>query len=190
MDNYPVLGLCYGAQLIAQQNGGNVVASKIREYGRAHLTTKSKNIIFENVKEESQVWMSHADTINNVSDDFEIIATTPDVSVAAFHHKQKQTYCLQFHPEVYHTTEGKTILKNFVYNICGCSGDWTPGSFIDETVEKLKQQLKNDKVILGLSGGVDSGVAAVLLHRAIGKNLYCIFFDNGLLRKNEATQVV
>ncbi len=190
MQNYPVLGLCYGAQLIAHQNQGNVVASKIREYGRAHLHLKAESRIFKNVEEQSQVWMSHADTISSVSTDFDIIANTSDVAVAAYAHKTKPIYCLQFHPEVYHTTHGRTILKNFAYNICGCTGDWTPGSFIDETVEKLKQQLGKEKVILGLSGGVDSGVAAVLLHKAIGKNLYCIYIDNGLMRKNESQQVV
>ena len=188
---YPVLGVCYGAQLMAQQAGGNVMPSKSREYGRAHLNHHNNgDLLLKNVSSSSQVWMSHADTITEVPTGFEIIASTESVKVAAYKIQGEKTFGLQFHPEVVHTSEGKTILANFIFDVCGCTGDWTPGSFIDETVSDLKQQLGNDKVILGLSGGVDSGVAAVLLHRAIGKNLHCIFIDNGLLRKNEFHQVL
>lgn len=188
---FPVLGVCYGAQLMALQGGGKVKASNTREYGRAQLTVQNSGDIFlEDVKDESQVWMSHSDSITEVPDDFKIIASTHDVKVAAYHIQGESTYGLQFHPEVIHSVEGKSLLKNFIYKVCGCKGDWTPGSFIDETVESLKKQLGNDQVILGLSGGVDSGVAAMLLHRAIGKNLHCVFVNNGLLRKNEYEQVL
>lgn len=188
---FPVLGICYGAQLMALQGGGNVAPSKIREYGRAHLAlgNHSKEI-FNHLSAESQVWMSHADTITTVPQGFEIIASTADVKVAAFHIEGEQSYGLQFHPEVVHSTEGKKIIENFLRNVCGCSMDWTPGSFIEETVAALKAQLKNDKVILGLSGGVDSSVAAALLSKAIGTNLTCIFVDNGLLRSGEFDQVL
>ena len=188
---YPVLGVCYGAQLMAQQAGGNVTPSKTREYGRALLKLNGGgDQLWQNVAESSQVWMSHGDTITEIPDSFTVIASTETVRVAAYKVEGEQTFGVQFHPEVVHSAEGKTMLSNFVYDVCGCSGDWTPGSFIDETVAQLKQQLGDDKVILGLSGGVDSGVAAVLLHRAIGKNLHCIFIDNGLLRKNEFSQVL
>jgi GMP synthase (glutamine-hydrolysing) len=190
LENYPVLGLCYGAQLIAHALGGEVAPSNMREYGRAHLTiSNGTDVLFKEAAVNSQVWMSHADTIVKLPEAFEITAATTDVKVAAFRSKSLPVFGFQFHPEVYHSTEGKKMLGNFVYNVCGCRGDWTPGSYIEETVAQLKEQLGNDKVILGLSGGVDSGVAAMLLHRAIGKNLYCIFIDNGLLRKNEAKQV-
>jgi GMP synthase (glutamine-hydrolysing) len=188
---YPVLGVCYGAQLMAQQAGGKVMPSNTREYGRAHLSSHGNgDVLLKNVSASSQVWMSHADTITDVPAGFEVIASTETVKVAAYKINGEKTFGVQFHPEVVHTSEGKTILSNFVFDVCGCTGDWTPGSFIDETVAQLKAQLNNDKVILGLSGGVDSGVAAVLLHRAIGKNLHCIFIDNGLLRKNEFQQVL
>lgn len=188
---YPVLGVCYGAQLMALQGGGKVQPSNTREYGRAQLTVKNRSDVFlEEVADESQVWMSHSDSITEVPNDFNIIASTTDVRVAAYHVNGEKTYGLQFHPEVVHSVEGKNLLKNFIYKVCGCSGDWTPGSFIDETVDALKKQLGNDQVILGLSGGVDSGVAAMLLHRAIGKNLHCVFVNNGLLRKNEYEQVL
>ncbi|MBK7966314.1 MAG: glutamine-hydrolyzing GMP synthase [Bacteroidetes bacterium] len=188
---FPVLGVCYGAQLMALQGGGKVNASNTREFGRAQLSVQNSGDVFlEDVKDESQVWMSHSDSITEVPDDFKIIASTHDVKVAAYHIQGESTYGLQFHPEVIHSVEGKSLLKNFIYKVCGCKGDWTPGSFIDETVESLKKQLGNDQVILGLSGGVDSGVAAMLLHKAIGKNLHCVFVNNGLLRKNEYEQVL
>jgi GMP synthase (glutamine-hydrolysing) len=188
---FPVLGVCYGAQLMAQQGGGKVSPSNTREYGRALLTVKERSDAFmDHVAEESQVWMSHSDSITEVPESFKIIASTTDVKVAAYHVQGENTYGLQFHPEVVHSVEGKNFIKNFVYKVCGFKGDWTPGSFIDETVASLQKQLGDDQVILGLSGGVDSGVAAMLLHRAIGKNLHCVFVNNGLLRKNEYEQVL
>ncbi len=187
----PVLGVCYGAQLMAQRNGGNVIASKIREYGRAKLTTVDQhNELLKEISLDSQVWMSHADTIDKVPDSFEIIASTPSVKVAAFQMKGLPVYGIQFHPEVTHTTEGKNLLRNFVVNICKCEQDWTPDQFVDSTVADLKAKLGNDKVVMALSGGVDSTVAAVLVHKAIGKNLHCIFVDNGLLRKDEFENVL
>ncbi len=187
----PLLGVCYGAQLMAYTNGGEVVPSRMREYGRAHLKTIDGNCeLFKNIPVDSTVWMSHADTIASIPENFEIVAGTADVKVAAFQIKNEKTYGIQFHPEVTHTEIGKTLLHNFVINICGCAGDWTPISFIEESISILKAQLGNDQVVLGLSGGVDSSVAAVLLHRAINKNLHCIFVDNGLLRKDEFTSVL
>ena len=187
----PLLGVCYGAQLMAFQNKGEVLPSKIREYGRANLSSiNEKNVLLKNLTHNSQVWMSHADTIASVPSDFEIIAGTPSVKVAAFQVKGESTFGIQFHPEVYHSTEGKTLLYNFVVDICGCAQSWTSAAFIETTISELKKKLGNDKVVLGLSGGVDSSVAAVLLDKAIGKNLYCIFVDNGLLRKNEFENVL
>ena len=187
----PVLGVCYGAQLMAQQAGGKVAPSKIREYGRAHLQHDTTNdALFNNISAQSVVWMSHSDTITEAPEGFNVIASTNDVKVAGYHITGESTYGVQFHPEVVHSDEGKTMLHNFVINICGCRGDWTPGSFVEETVQQLRTQLGDDQVILGLSGGVDSGVAAMLLHKAIGKNLHCIFVNNGLLRKNEFTEVL
>lgn len=187
----PLLGVCYGAQLLAHQNKGEVLPSKIREYGRANLSTINNDApLLKDLSTGSQVWMSHGDTIASVTSEFEIIASTRDVKVAAFHVKGEKTFGIQFHPEVYHSTEGMKLLRNFVVEICGCKQDWTSASFIETTVSELKSRLGNDKVVLGLSGGVDSSVAAVLLHRAIGKNLYCIFVDNGLLRKDEFVRVL
>ena len=187
----PLLGICYGAQLLAQSNGGKVEPSKIREYGRSMLSIgQSNNILFKGITSTTQVWMSHGDTIMTVPENFEVIAGTPEVKMGAYHVKGEQTYGIQFHPEVYHTTEGLSIISNFVIDVCGCKQDWTPASFVNETIEKLKQTLQNDKVVLGLSGGVDSSVAALLLHQAIGKKLTCIFVDNGLLRKNEFDEVL
>jgi len=187
----PVLGICYGAQLIAQQSGGQVKPSSKREYGRAQLQiVDDGGGILKGVASKSQVWMSHSDTITDIPDGFNLSASTSDVKVASYKIADEYTFGLQFHPEVVHTEEGKIILENFVVDICGCHRDWTPGSFIDETVDWLKNEIGNDKVILGLSGGVDSGVAAVLLHKAIGKNLHCIFVNNGLLRKNEFESVL
>jgi len=187
----PILGICYGAQLIAQSFGGNVSPSEHREYGRANINSIAKeNPLFENINIDTQVWMSHGDTITALPEGFEIIASTETVKVAAFHIKNEDTYGIQFHPEVTHTTQGVDFLKNFIVNICATSQNWTPASFVEETVEDLQNTLKDDKVVLGLSGGVDSSVAALLLHKAIGKNLYCIFVDNGLLRKNEFEEVL
>jgi GMP synthase (glutamine-hydrolysing) len=187
----PLLGICYGAQYLAHCFGGEVMPSSTREYGRANLQfVKPDTQLLNGISANSQVWMSHADTIAKIPTDYEIIASTADVKVGAYQIKNEITFGLQFHPEVYHTTEGLNILKNFVVNICGCSQSWTPDSFIESTVNGLKQKIGNDKVVLGLSGGVDSSVAAVLIHKAIGKNLTCIFVDNGLLRKNEFQKVL
>lgn len=187
----PVLGVCYGAQLMAQQLGGNVAPSKIREYGRAKLTTVDHhNELLKEVSIDSQVWMSHADTIESIPSSFELIASTSSVKIAAFQLKNEKTYGIQFHPEVTHSTEGKNLLRNFVVHICRCAQDWTPDQFIETTIADLKNKLGNDKVVMALSGGVDSTVAAVLVHKAIGKNLSCIFVDNGLLRKGEYEQVL
>ncbi len=188
---YPLLGVCYGAQFLAQNDGGDVMPSEIREYGRANLAyIDTACPLMKSLSPDSQVWMSHGDTILELPESFEVIASTENVKVAGYKVKEEQTFGIQFHPEVFHSVEGPQLLKNFVVNICGCHQDWTPDSFIETTINDLRQKLGNDKVILGLSGGVDSSVAAVLLHKAIGKNLYCIFVDNGLLRKGEYKDVL
>ncbi|KAA9357217.1 glutamine-hydrolyzing GMP synthase [Larkinella humicola] len=187
----PILGVCYGAQLMAHTSGGEVKPSTIREYGRAKLSTlNTENPLLKGLEVNTQVWMSHADTITSVPDSFEIIASTETVRVAAFQIQNEPTYGIQFHPEVTHSTQGKTVLKNFVVDICGCSQDWTAESFVESTIAELKAKIGNDKVVMALSGGVDSSVAATLVHRAIGQNLFCIFVDNGLLRKDEFEQVL
>ena len=188
----PVLGVCYGAQYMAKMAGGQVDKSNHREYGRAKMQqTGVSNALLDGLSYESQVWMSHGDTIGTLPDTFEIIAKTESIPVAGFQWKghANPVYGIQFHPEVYHSTEGLELLKNFAFDICGCTGDWTPGHFINDTVASLRDTLGDDKVILGLSGGVDSSVAAALLNQAIGENLTCIFIDNGLLRKNEFEEV-
>ena len=183
---YPVLGVCYGAQLMALQDGAQMTHSTIREYGRANLSWISyENPLMKGISGDSQVWMSHGDTITRLPEGYEAITSTRDVRVAGYWKKDQKIFGLQFHPEVYHTEEGKLLLENYLVNVCGCSQSWTPTSFIESTVSELKEQLGDDKVVLGLSGGVDSSVAAMLLHKAIGKNLHCIFVDNALLRKNE-----
>ena len=187
----PVLAVCYGAQLLANEKGGLVLDSNIREYGRANLDyINNDNCIFDNIPKGSQVWMSHGDTIKRLPNNSILLASTSDVENAAFRIKEKDIYGLQFHPEVYHTKDGKKILENFLLKISKLKQDWTPDSFIDQTVSFLKSELKSDKVILGLSGGVDSTVAAVLLNKAIGDNLHCIVVNNGLLRKNEFDNVL
>ncbi|MEA4839743.1 MAG: glutamine-hydrolyzing GMP synthase [Bacteroidales bacterium] len=187
---YPVLGICYGAQLIAYNAGGSVQPAGSREYGRANIGYfSSENPLLKDFTENSQIWMSHGDTITNIPEDFETIASTKDVPIAAYHIKGENTWGVQFHPEVFHTVDGTKLLDNFL-TICGCAKDWSADSFIDSTVASLKAQLGDDKVVLGLSGGVDSSVCAVLLNKAIGKNLTCIFVDHGLLRKDEFKNVM
>lgn len=187
----PLLGVCFGAQFLAENYGGKVLPSSTREYGRAILSkVDNQYAISKDLTVDSQVWMSHGDTIKEVPEHYKIFASTEKVDVAGYVIEGEETFGVQFHPEVYHSTEGKILIKNFVVDICGCSGDWTPDSFVDETCKQLKEKVGDDKVILGLSGGVDSSVAAVLLHKAIGSNLHCIFVDNGLLRKNEYESVL
>lgn len=194
IDKKPVLAVCYGAQYLAHYFGGKVAKSNKREYGRANIKIEKQDPFFKGIESSSQVWMSHGDTILELPHQFELLADTDSIDVAAYRAKEgafaHPVYALQYHPEVTHSTDGLQMLHNFLIEICQCKADWTPESFIEETVEKLKTKLGNDKVILGLSGGVDSSVAAALLHKAIGKNLYCIFVDNGLLRKNEFEEVL
>ena len=186
----PLLGICYGAQYLAHHYGGSVESAGSREYGRAELEVKQRDPLFDGVPPTSQVWMSHGDTITALPDNSTVLASTRSVVNAAYRIYGEKTYAVQFHPEVYHTEYGSRILANFVKTICGCCGDWTPASFIDTTVDDLRHKIGGDTVILGLSGGVDSTVAAVLLHKAIGERLHCIFVDNGLLRRNEFTEVL
>ena len=188
---YPILGICYGAQFIAYSNGGTVEPAGTREYGRAHLETFDReNPLFRDVREHTQVWMSHGDTITSIPANFKVIASTDKVKIAAYQVEGEQVWGVQFHPEVFHSEDGTQMLRNFVVDVCGCSQSWSAASFVDTTVAELKEQVGNDRVILGLSGGVDSSVAAVLLNRAIGKNLTCIFVDHGLLRKDEFKNVL
>ena len=187
----PLLGVCFGAQFLAHHFGGEVLPSSTREYGRANLSfVDSNNILTKGMSNDSQVWMSHGDTIARIPSNYSIISSTKDVEIAGYAINDEQTFGIQFHPEVYHTSEGKLLLSNFIVSICKCSCDWTPDSFVEETIKDLQTKLGNDKVILGLSGGVDSTVAAILLHKAIGENLHCIFVDNGLLRKDEFETVL
>jgi len=193
-DHLPVLGVCYGAQLIAQQSGGEVGKSTHREYGRAHLQSIISDPLLATINEGSQVWMSHSDSVKHLPEGFTVIAKTESIPVAAYKaqadYAKNAVYGIQFHPEVTHSTDGKQLLKNFVVDVCGAKQDWTPATFIQETVQRIKDQVGNGKVVMALSGGVDSTVAATLIHRAVGENLYCIFVDNGLLRKNEFQQVL
>ncbi len=186
----PMLGVCFGAQLLTVMHGGSVEASSAREYGRANLSYLTGEPLFDGVEPGSQVWMSHADSITQLPDKWHLIARTNDVGMAAYKAPDNKIFGLQFHPEVYHTTYGKILLENFAVTICGCTRNWTPEAFIAATIEALTKQIGADKVVLGLSGGVDSSVAAFLLHKAIGKQLHCIFVDNGLLRKNEFEDVL
>ena len=188
---YPVLGICYGAQLMAYCGGGKVEPAGSREYGRAHLKQfDAENPLFQGLEKDSQVWMSHGDTITALPEGYHAIASTEDVKYAAYANPEKRVWAVQYHPEVHHSLQGFQLLKNFVVDICGSRQEWSAASFVDTTVSELKEQLGNDKVILGLSGGVDSSVCAVLLNRAIGKNLTCIFVDHGMLRKNEFCKVM
>jgi GMP synthase (glutamine-hydrolysing) len=187
----PILGICYGAQYLSHAYGGLVTSSRTREYGRANLEVTDHGCrLLKGIQSGTQVWMSHGDTIAKLPDGYHITGNTRDVRIGSFKISSEETYGIQFHPEVYHTTEGLMILRNFVVDICGCKQDWTPESFIAETIRNLKSTLLNDRVVLGLSGGVDSSVAAVLLHKAVGSNLTCIFVDNGLLRKDEFVKVL
>ena len=187
----PLLAICYGAQYLAHFSGGNVAPSNTREYGRANLSfIDNQDLFFKGVSKGSQVWMSHSDTIKTLPTNGVLLASTHDVENAAYKIEGESTYAIQFHPEVYHSNDGKQILENFLVSIAGLKQDWTPDSFVGETVANLKSQLTNDRVVLGLSGGVDSTVAAILLNKAIGKNLYCIFVNNGLLRKDEFNSVL
>jgi GMP synthase (glutamine-hydrolysing) len=187
----PMLAVCYGAQYLAHFSGGKVAPSNTREYGRANLSfVKDNEPFFQGVSSGSQVWMSHSDTIKQLPTNGVLLASTHDVENAAYKIEGETTYAIQFHPEVYHSTDGKTLLHNFLVTIAGLQQDWTPDSFVEETVADLKSKIQDDKVVLGLSGGVDSTVAAILLHKAIGKNLYCIFVNNGLLRKDEFSNVL
>lgn len=188
----PILGICYGAQLIAHQNGGLVAKSKNREYGRANIEIINDDILFEGLSKNSQVWMSHGDSIQQLPESFVVIAKTAFIPVAAykFNGYKNKVYGLQFHPEVTHSVEGSLILSNFLFHICGCTPNFTPLSFITDAVQKIKEQVKEGNVIMALSGGVDSTVAAYLIHKAIGKRLFCVFVDHGLLRKNEFEEVL
>lgn len=186
----PLLGVCFGAQLLAKKHGNEVKASSTREYGRARLAQPTASPLMKGIDKGSQVWMSHGDTIQDLGADFTIIAGTDSIPVAAFEMKNSPIYGVQFHPEVTHSEDGRQLLSNFTVDICGCNQSWTPQHFAEETIEGLKEKLGNDKVVLGLSGGVDSSVAAVLIHKAIGENLHCVFVDNGLLRKDEFEQVL
>ncbi|PKB43761.1 GMP synthase (glutamine-hydrolysing) [Cellulophaga sp. RHA19] len=187
----PMLAVCYGAQYLAHFSGGEVAPSNTREYGRANLSfVKEEETFLKNIEVGSQVWMSHSDTIKSLPTNGTLLASTHDVQNAAYKIEGEDTYAIQFHPEVYHSTDGKQLLENFLVDIASVNPDWTPNAFVEETVEALQQKIGDDKVVLGLSGGVDSSVAAMLLHKAIGENLYCIFVNNGLLRKNEFTDVL
>lgn len=187
----PLLGICFGAQYLAASCGGKVESHQIREYGRAHLARIDQtDALMKGATEGSQVWMSHGDSITRMPENFTVVSTTDSIPCAAFRVEGEKTWGIQFHPEVVHSLDGALILSNFVKDICGCSCDWTPASFIETTVAELRGEIGNDQVILGLSGGVDSTVAAVLLNKAIGKNLICIFVNNGLLRKNEFSTVL
>lgn len=190
--NLPVLGICYGAQLMARTFGGEVQKSDKREYGRANLQIKENSLLFKDVRSGSDVWMSHSDSITQVPESFSITGYTSQIPVAAFESKKINVpyYGLQFHPEVYHSQEGRKILKNFLINICHCKCDWTPANFITDSISQIQDQSTDGDVVMALSGGVDSTVAAILIHKAIGKRLYCIFVDHGLLRKNEFEQVL
>ncbi|MFT6882659.1 MAG: GMP synthase (glutamine-hydrolyzing) [Marinoscillum sp.] len=191
LQQWPILGICYGAQLLAHKYGGKVTPSDHREYGRAKLAHINAHFdLLKEIEIDSQVWMSHGDTITELPEDFQVIANTESIPVAAYKVEGKPIYGIQFHPEVTHSLDGKALLRNFVVHICGTKQDWTADIFVENTVRELQEKLGDDKVVMGLSGGVDSSVAAMLIHQAIGKNLYCIFVDNGLLRKNEFEEVL
>lgn len=185
----PILGICYGAQMMAKESGGSVQKSDHREYGRSELIILEQDILFANMS-DPQIWMSHGDSILNLSDEMMILAKTKDIPVAAYKHRTHPVYGVQFHPEVTHSHSGAALIRNFLIDICGCRGDWSPAAFVEESIDKIRQTAGAEKVVLGLSGGVDSTVAAFLLHKAIGKQLHCLFIDNGLLRKDEFRQIL
>lgn len=185
----PILGICYGSQLMMHQLGGTVCKAPVREYGKIEVSVNQNSKLFENVSEKTICWMSHNDYIEKAAPGFEIIAHTPDCPVAAVENAEKQLYATQFHPEVLHTLEGKKMLANFVYNVCGCTGDWKMDSFVEESILAIREKVGNGKVLCALSGGVDSSVAAVMLSKAVGNQLTCVFVDHGLLRKNEGDEV-
>ncbi|WP_039763961.1 glutamine-hydrolyzing GMP synthase [Caldicellulosiruptor sp. F32] len=186
----PILGICYGNQLIASLLGGKVSTALFREYGKTHIKYNTNSPLFTGLPENSICWMSHTDFVEELPEGFEILASTENCAIAAFGSKEKKIYGVQFHPEVVHTEFGQEIIKNFLFNICGCKGDWRTSSFIEEKINEIRKIVGNQKVVCALSGGVDSSVAAVLVHKAIGKNLFCIFVDHGLLRKGEAEEVI
>lgn len=190
MGKVPMLGICYGAQLLAKKGGGAVASAEVREYGRAHFQVGKQSLLFAQVPQNTPVWMSHADTILSLPNGYELTGSTEEVEVAAFENEAQSIYCVQFHPEVTHSAEGKQILGNFLFRVCRLSPSWTPNAFIDTTVSELKERLEGKQVVCGLSGGVDSSVASLLIHKAIGSRLHCIFVDNGLLRKNEFEEVM
>ena len=194
INHFPVLGICYGAQMIAHKYHGKVLRSEKREYGKAMIHNNTDDVLFKNLPSESQVWMSHGDSVEHLSDQFEIIASTKDIPVAAYKSVPDAfvypVYCLQFHPEVTHSIHGTDLLSNFVFQVAGCSAEWTPESIIEESVRQIQEKVKDGEVLMGLSGGVDSSVAAMLIHKAIGNRLHCVFVDNGLLRKNEYDEVL
>jgi GMP synthase (glutamine-hydrolysing) len=186
----PVLGICYGLQLMGKMFGGELERSKKREYGKAIIKIDNHEDLFSEVKDQTTVWMSHGDHLSRLPKGFEVLAHTENIPFAAIRNKKEKTFGLQFHPEVVHTQEGKKIIRNFLFNICRCEGTWTAESFIESSVYRIKQEVQNGKVVLGLSGGVDSSVCAMLINKALGEQLNCIFVDNGLLRKNEAKEVI
>ena len=188
--NIPLLGICYGMQTLAEQMGGQVISSSHKEFGHAELTLENESNLFEGLSTNENVWMSHGDQVQDLPDSFKLIASTKNAPIAAMQHKVKPIYALQFHPEVTHTEQGHIVLNNFIFNICNAQKDWKMDNLIKERIQEIKDQVKDQKVLLGLSGGVDSSVTAALLHQAIGKKLTCVFVDNGLLRKGEADEVM
>ena len=186
----PLLGICYGMQTLAEQMGGQVVSADQKEFGHSELTVTCDSILFSDLDKTLNVWMSHGDQVQDLPDNFELIASTATAPIAAMQHESKPIYALQFHPEVTHTEEGQTVLNNFMFKVCNANTDWKMDDLIAQRVNEIKEQVKDNKVLLGLSGGVDSSVTAALLHQAIGKKLVCVFVDNGLLRKGEAEEVM
>ena len=186
----PILGICYGMQTLAEQMGGHVISSDQKEFGHSELTIVKDSVLFKNLKKQINVWMSHGDQVQDIPDEFDLIAATETAPISAMEHINLPIYAIQFHPEVTHTEDGKTILDNFIFEICGASSEWVMGDLITQRIQEIKEKVQTNKVLLGLSGGVDSSVTAALLHKAIGKKLTCVFVDNGLLRKGEANEVM